>query len=317
MPPTPPTASPPADASDDRVLVLNPVSGDSNHAPEVRGWSTDLGYEVRETEGEGDALDLAREAVADGASVVAAAGGDGTVNEVIRGVVAADGLEQVTVGVVPCGTGNDFAGNIGLTGIEHAFEVLSDGDRRRIDLGFAGDRPFANSCISGLTAEASAQTDPEQKSRFGTAAYVLTTLRTLQSFDGIRVSVTLFEDDGRSPVWSGNAVALLVGNGRRFPPGGSTQANMEDGLLDVTVVRDTDPTSLLTDIASEAVFERETAHTTRYKVPRLDIEVQEADPIVFSLDGEIVCRRQLSLYARPRTLSIFVGEDYDSDPEQG
>lgn len=297
------------------VLVLNPVSGNSNHAPEVRERSSELGYEVRETEGEGDAVDLAREAVDDGATVVAAAGGDGTVNEVIRGVVAAGGLDRTTVGVVPCGTGNDFAENVGITGIDHAFEVLADGERRRVDLGFADDRPFANSCISGLTAEASAETDPELKSRFGTAAYVLTTLRTLRSFDGIRVTVELFEEDGRSPVWSGSAVAVLIGNGRRFPPGGSTQANMEDGLLDVTLVHDANSVSLLKDVAAETVLARETPQTTRYKVPRLEIEVQEADPIVFSLDGEILRRRRLSLSARPRALSIAVGEDYDPNPE--
>jgi diacylglycerol kinase family enzyme len=111
-----------------------------------------------------------------------AAGGDGTVNEVVRGVVRATALDRVTVGIVLGGTGNDFAGNVGITGIEQAFEVLDRGERRRVDFGVDDDRPFRNSCC-GLTAEASAETDPGQKERFGTVAYVLNTLRTLSEFD--------------------------------------------------------------------------------------------------------------------------------------
>jgi YegS/Rv2252/BmrU family lipid kinase len=306
---------PSTDSTDERVVILNPVSGRGDHVSAVEESAALHGYAVHETDAAGEAVTLAREAAADGAEVVAAAGGDGTLNEVVRGVGEADALDRLTVGVVPCGTGNDFAGNVGVTGIEQAFEVLEHGDCRRLDLGVAAGRPFVNSCVGGLTADASAETSTELKGRLGTLAYVVETLRTLPSFDGIRVSVEAFEASDRSPSWSGSAVAVLVGNGRRFPPGGSTQANVEDGLVDVTVVEDTGSIDLMGRAAAERLLGRDTARTTRFRVPSLTVTVEGGDPIAFSLDGEVVHRQELSIHARSEALQLAVGEGYEPTPE--
>jgi YegS/Rv2252/BmrU family lipid kinase len=310
------TEAPSGDA-DERVVVLNPVSGDSDHAETVRNRAREAGYAVRETESAGDGVDLAAEAAAAGATTVVAAGGDGTVNEVVRGVVRAAALDRVTVGIVPCGTGNDFAENVGITGIEQAFEVLDRGERRRVDFGVADDRPFLNSCICGLTAEASAETDPEQKERFGTVAYVLNTLRTISEFDSVRVTVELYDDETDATVWAGSALAVLVGNGRRFPPGGSEQADIEDGRFDVVVVHDTDSVGLVGTTLAEHVLERDTDRTSRYTVSSLDIDVKGHEPVAFSLDGEILQRRHVSLQTRSRALRLAVGPGYEPDPVGG
>lgn len=310
------STDPPNEPPDDRVVILNPASGSGDHVEEVHTRSKELGFTVRETEGEGDAIDLARDVARDGATLLGAAGGDGTVNEVVRGIGSAEAFDRVVVGVVPCGTGNDFAGNVGIEGVEHAFNVLERGERRWVDLGFAGDRPFVNSCVGGLTADASAETSGDLKRRFGTFAYVLNTLRTLREFDGIRVSVEAFEAADQSPEWSGEAVAVLVGNGRQFPPGGSRQANMEDGRFDVTLVQDTDPVDLMEKAAVERILGQETPGTTRFTTPALAIHVQEGDPVTFSLDGEVIRRRRLSLRTRPKTLRIAVGERYEPTPEE-
>src|SRR6056297_1624346 len=157
----------------DSVVVCNPVSGSGDHVPAVRDAAADHGFRVRETDHAGHGVDLAKEAVTAGATFVAAAGGDGTLNEVIRGIADAGALDRVTVGVVPCGTGNNFARNIGITDIEGAFEMFDSGERRRVDIAVADGRPFINSCVGGLTAEASAETSAELKRRFGAAAYLL------------------------------------------------------------------------------------------------------------------------------------------------
>jgi len=298
------------------VVILNPVSGTGDHAETVHELATRRGYDVRETASEGGGVTLAREAVDDGATFIAAAGGDGTVNEVVRGVEMAGALDRVTVGVVPCGTGNDFAGNIGVTGIEHAFEVFGGGDRREIDLGLADGRPFLNSCVVGLTAKASAGTDPEMKSQYGTVAYVIETLRSLRSFDGIRVRVEMYDAESDSdPVWNGSAVAVLVGNGRQFPPGGSMQGNIEDGKFNVTLVTETGSLDLVMKAAAETLLERDTPQTNRYTVPALTISAEEAEPIAFSLDGEIVEQRQLTLRVRPGAVRMPVGAAYQPVPE--
>lgn len=202
------------DSDTSRVVILNPVSGTGEHSRNVRSLADEFGYTTKETRVSGDAVSYAREAVRNGASVLAAAGGDGTLNEVPRGVDAEDAFDDVTVGVVPVGTGNDFADNIGITDAESAFDALENGERRQIDLGMANDRVFVNSCVGGLTAEASGETTPELKNRYGVLAYVITTLRTLSSFEGLRLDVRVGTRGGGAPLWDGDAILVLVGNGR-------------------------------------------------------------------------------------------------------
>jgi diacylglycerol kinase family enzyme len=333
----------------ERVLVLNPVSGTGDHVAEVRSRAADHGFEVRATEGEGDAIEFAREAAAAGASVVAAAGGDGTLNEVVRGIAAADRLDDVRFGVVPAGTGNNFAENVGVREIAHAFQIIEDGETREIDLGEANGGVFLNSCIAGLTADASAETDSEMKSRLGVLAYVLTTLRRLSEFDGMSLRVdaegvvdravepdgvdTASDANGSDPAsdanggaqtpdangrgqsWDGTALLVLIGNARRFPqPGGGTQANVEDGLLDVTIVEGAPMGNALRENPVQRLLRGGEATITRLQTPSLSIEALDDEPVQFSLDGEIVSTADLDVSTRRRSLSLFVGDGYDPDP---
>lgn len=172
-----------------RVLILNPVSGSGDHVDAVRRTAAERDRVVRETREAGDAFSFTRAAIESGATLMAAAGGDGTLNEVVRGVDAAGAFDRVTVGVIPVGTGNNFAKQIGIGDSTAGFEALDAGERRRIDLGVANDRVFVNSCIGGLTADASAETTVESKNRLGVLAYVLATLRTLSSYDGYQLRI--------------------------------------------------------------------------------------------------------------------------------
>jgi len=139
-----------------------------DHVDDAVELAADHGFEIRKTEEAGDATRFARD-VAPDADLVAAAGGDGTLNAVVNGVAAADALETTTVAVVPAGTGNNFAANIGVRGLEHAFTVIEDGRRRSIDIAMANDRIFVNSCVGGITAEASSETTTESKAEAGRA----------------------------------------------------------------------------------------------------------------------------------------------------
>ncbi|EFW94075.1 diacylglycerol kinase catalytic region [Haladaptatus paucihalophilus DX253] len=297
----------------ERVVVLNPVSGNANHREQVQRLATEYDCTVLETQGEGDAREFARHAAENGAAVVAAAGGDGTIHEVVRGLDDADALDAVTFAVIPAGTGNNFAGNVGVTGIEHAFEVLDAGERRRIDLGTTNGRPFVNSCVGGLTADASHQTDPEQKARLGVLAYVVNTLRLMTDYEGL--PLTIAASDEGDVTWSGDAVFVLVGNGRRFPAKGRTQANMEDGLLDVTVIEKTPTANLLQEATMRRLFGSETENVTHLKTPALEIAVEQDSPVEFSLDGEKGEWDGLTLGVRPRTMELCVGEEYERYPE--
>jgi YegS/Rv2252/BmrU family lipid kinase len=298
-----------------KTLVLNPVSGSGDHREDVRRRAELNGYEMVETESEGDAVDLARTAAEDGATLVAAAGGDGTLTKVIRGVAAADALDHVTVGVIPVGTGNNFAGNIGVTDIDTAFDVLENGSRRWIDLGVADDTLFLNSCICGLTADASGETTPELKNKFGVVAYALNTFQTVKEFDGLNISVDAWQADSRDPVWEGDALMVLIGNGRRFSVRGNTQANMEDGRFDVTIVEQAPATGLMGEALAERLLGSDSEKTQRFRASSLELSGLEREPISFSLDGEMLERDSLSLDVQSRTLSMAVSDEYDPDPD--
>ncbi|WP_336002024.1 diacylglycerol/lipid kinase family protein [Halorientalis halophila] len=307
-----------ADATAERVLVSNPVSGDAGHAERVRELAGEYGFAVRETEGEGDAIRFAAEAANEGADLVAAAGGDGTLNEVIRGLVRADALPEVEFAAVPAGTGNNFADNVGIEGIEHAFELIETGDRRRIDLGVADDAPFLNSAVCGLTADASADTDAEAKSELGVLAYVLETLRTAASFDGVSLDIEAFGAADGETKWTGTAVLLLVGNARCFPAQGRSQANVEDGLFDVAVVEKR-PGSDLAGLARTAVLERvlgtDAEYVTRLRAPALSVQVIDDGPATFSLDGELQSVTEVDLRTKPSAVRLPVGPAYRPNPD--
>ena len=296
----------------DRVLILNPTAGSGDEADRIRELADQHGLVVRETEEAGDAIELAREAAPD-ASLVAAAGGDGTINEVVRGLDEAEALGSTTLGIVPAGTGNNFAGNVGITDVEEAFDVLDDGEVRRIDVGMADGRPFTNSCIGGLTAEASAETTPESKSRFGVLAYVLATLRTAVEFDGLPLHIET-EGSGAED-WSGDAAFVLIGNGRRFPAEGRSQADLEDGLLDVTVIEDRPTFDLVGEAAISRLLGAETENIVRFRAERLSVSVLGGETGSFSLDGEMVSTDDLDVSVRERALDLLVGEGYEPHPD--
>ncbi|WP_135823879.1 diacylglycerol/lipid kinase family protein [Halorussus ruber] len=300
--------------SDDRILVLNPVSGNGDHRERIRKVAAEAGFTVLETCAAGEAVTFARLAAKAGADVVAAAGGDGTVNEVVRGLAGADAFEEVTFGVVPTGTGNNFAGNVGVESVEHAFEVLMGGERRRIDVATAGDDElFVNSCIAGLTAEASAATSTEMKDRLGVLAYVLTGLRTVREFDALPLAVEA-DCPTDEKTWSGEAVMVLVGNARRFPAEGRSQGNCEDGLLEATIIERMPPTNLLEEAALHRLFGDETEHVTRLLASELSIDVRRDESVGFSFDGETEEYDALTMQTNERVLELAVGENYEPNP---
>jgi YegS/Rv2252/BmrU family lipid kinase len=296
-----------------RVLVMNPQSGSADHGPEVRGRAADHGFDVRETEEEGDAVDLAAEAAESGADVIAAAGGDGTLNEVICGIDRADAFEDVTFCAVPAGTGNNFAGNIGVTSIADAFTVADRGEERVIDLGRANDEPFINSCVGGLTADASVNTSSELKERIGVVAYVVSTLRTLSDFDGVPLQVET-SDEIAEP-WGGEALIVFVGNCRRPSEDGRTQANVEDGLFEVTIIEEEPTLDLVEEAVGRRLFGNEAVDIVQRRTPELTITTEVDEEINYSLDGEMISAADLHLATERRRLKIRVGDAYEPDPD--
>jgi YegS/Rv2252/BmrU family lipid kinase len=300
----------------DRPLVIhNPRSGSGEHDDAVLKRVELLDYAIEQTAAAGDAITLARDAADSGRSTIVAAGGDGTVNEVVRGIDAAGAFEDVTLGIIPLGTGNNFAGQLGIPDLDTAFSVLQDGERRPIDLGRANDRPFVNSCVAGLTADASDETSPAMKDRLGVLAYLVTTLRSLSGYDSPRITIEGVNKAPETEAWTGEALGVLIGNGRRFAAQGGTQADMEDGRFEIAVIKNVPAIDLMSEAVSHGLLGGDAEDVVRFRTASLTVRVHDQEAIRFSLDGEIVQERQLSLDVRPRTVTVAVGDTYEPDPD--
>ncbi|QIO25153.1 YegS/Rv2252/BmrU family lipid kinase (plasmid) [Haloarcula sp. JP-L23] len=290
-------------------VILNPTSGTADHVDDVRQSADERNYTIQETTHEEHAVQLAQDAAANDVDRLAVAGGDGTLHEVVRGLVEASALGKVTLGVIPTGTENIFATAIGVASVEEGFDLLDHGERRRIDIGFAGGEPFIVSCIAGLPAEVSVAASSDLKERFGSLAFVVASLQELTEFEELHIDLTAISN-GEETTWSGEALCVLVGNVLRFVNRGG-QANVEDGLFDVVLIEQMPASDILAEATAQRVFGRDTEHVRHVQASQLEIRERGSDSITFSLDGELNTHDELVLYTDPQSLTVCVGSTYE------
>ena len=244
---------------------------------------------LKATAARGDARRLATEAVADGFDFVVAAGGDGTVNEVLNGIGdAPDGFTRARLGVLPLGTVNVFAREIGLPlRLMRAWEALQRGREMRIDLPYVEfsanetrrRQYFVQLAGAGLDARAIELVTWSLKKKLGPAAYLITGMKALREhLPNIGAKI-----DGQNA----SGELILIGNGRFY--GGPLeifpQANLSDGFLDVCVLPKANWWTLLCHIPYLAARQRLQANAVkRFRASRF--ELNSDAPASFELDGE-------------------------------
>ncbi len=187
--------------------------------------------ELRPTQSAGHATELAREAVEAGYDLIIAAGGDGTINEVINGMANSN----VVLGVLAMGTANVFALEMNIPAeIEAACEVIASGKVTTIDLGLAGDRYFSCMAGTGFDAHVIKKADSKFKRFLGALAYPIVAVREFIFYPFKKITVKLDDQPiPRKGYW------IMVSNGQYY--GGklslATYADMSDGYLDVTIFK--------------------------------------------------------------------------------
>lgn len=256
------------------------------------------------TQGPGDAGRLAREAVAAGFRTVVAGGGDGTVNEVVNGLTAA-GNPDVTLGLLPLGTMNVFAAELGIPGnrIGRAWEIIAAGHHRQVDLARANGRGFVQMAGIGFDAQAVSEVDWEMKKNFGPLSYLIAAAR-VASRELPRLLVTA--DDGQTH----EGCFVLVGNGRFYggPFNVFREAVLDDGLLDVIVCDSVTHLDLLryfpnillgTHLELEGV---EFFHARRLTVR----PAHDGERVPYEIDGEIAGHAPVDFDLQPGVLRVLV-----------
>jgi diacylglycerol kinase (ATP) len=297
-------------------VICNPSSGGGKCEPDtVREALGGLEIEWIDTEGAGDAQEAAGEWER---GLLIVVGGDGTVNEVVNGLGRAGFPEDVTLAILPMGTGNDLAATLAIPdGIEEAEEVIRQNRVRVLDVARVrsegvGERFFINVATGGYGAETSGLADEELKGRWGKLAYLRASLETTQKFDVREVRVTL-DDEERTM----RAVNVAVGN-CRYAGGGwlaAPRANPEDGLLDLVIIEDIGLKEALAlapaALARSDYLGAEGVFSARAKKIQIQTEPGGLD---FTADGEVIGDEPVEFEIIPHVLNVIVGPDYVAEP---
>ncbi|HEX7175380.1 MAG TPA: diacylglycerol kinase family protein [Pyrinomonadaceae bacterium] len=300
-------------------LIVNPVSGTDEAPEQLRVINERLRAGVGEmdivmTVAQGDAARAASEAVGAGYEQLFVAGGDGTLNEALNGVAGVPGaLESVVFGLIPLGTGNDFARALGIPeSVEEAVDVLLEGREVRVDVGALGERRFVNVSAGGFIAEVSDAVDPALKSLAGKLAYLIGGAQVLFDYEPphARVRARGIGDDGAGAFEREMQVQMfaacnsrMVGGGRPIAP----DALIDDGLLDLCIV-EAMPTlefiGLLTSIASGEHVEDERVIYLRAR----EVEIDFDRAVKVNTDGEVLETDRCRYRVEARAARFLAGD---------
>lgn len=269
-----------------------------------------IGLSVRVTWESGDTERYVSEAIEDGVHTIIAAGGDGSLSEVVAALAQRDEDSDAlpSIGVIPLGTANDFASaaHIPVPAIE-AFALIHANAAQPIDLLklAANDELHwaANLASGGFGTQVTVETHEGLKKMLGGLAYLITGMSKLGRIDPIQARIT-----GDDFVWEGAFIALGIGNGKQAGGGQALcpDALIDDGVLDCTIVPELDGevgatiATLLTE-GKEAALDRV---AVRQQLHWVAIDVRE--PLTLNLDGEPVESTHFRIDCVPRRVRMHL-----------
>jgi YegS/Rv2252/BmrU family lipid kinase len=300
-------------------VIINPAAGSGRAGRRWPEFETEMfrhGYEVKPnfTTGPGDAIRLARELAAGGARTIVCVGGDGTVNEVVNGLIA-DGRPvslETRLAIIPCGTGKDLCRTIGTRDVTTMLRALADGTTAMIDLGRVSyrdarngepvERYFANVADAGIGAETAARINASSKALGGFVSYLSGAIRSIVAFKPWRITV---EVDGE-PIYSGPAGMVVFANGRYFAGGMKVapDASLCDGKLDIFVLEGVGKRTLLTSLLPRVYRGRHIGRPGVVHLTGSEAHVTCEAGMLLELDGEQVGMTPLSVEVLPAVLPI-------------
>jgi len=294
---------------DGYYAIVNPTAGRGAAArvwPVVREVLAERGARVQlaPTRGRGHATELAQEAATAGWPVVVAVGGDGTVHEVVNGLMRASAAgEAPALGIVPVGSGNDFALLAGIPrDPAEAARRIASGTERRVDVGRVGERWFTNGVGVGLDARVAVEANRSRRFK-GIGIYLWALAKVLRGFTP---PVMRVEIDG-TEVLERPMTLVTVGNGGRHGGGFwiCPSARLDDGLLDVCVCDGLSKPRILRLLpkvmrgthAGESCVHMRTARRVR---------IASESPVAVHADGEILAEdaRELEIEIEPGRLRL-------------
>lgn len=282
------------------ALIIHGARADLPSLRHLVAWVREKGHIILPyvTWEKGDGSRLAAEAVERGVDAVIAAGGDGTVNEVLNGMSG-----DTPLGIIPVGTANDFAKQVGIpSDPDHAMDVILQRKPMRIDTAEINGRRFLNVSTGGIGAEATAETPAEAKDALGPLAYAITLTRKLAGLDP--QTATFTGDDFRIEC---KFVAFAVGNARAT--GGGTlitpRAKIRDGLMDLCIVEGM-PRIEFAMLAGKIKRGEHLASEGVHYQQSASFLIESKRPVTVNVDGESMRLKRMEYSSRPGDLAIFL-----------
>lgn len=288
-------------------VIANPAANSTRaHAEIERIKNLNPSPELHLTEGIGSARAIAWELASAGHPIIVAAGGDGTVNEVINGLAQyrlehPDEASYPTLGILPVGTMNVMACELGLPArkLESSWEIIHSGNTCVIDLWQANHQFFAQLAGVGFDAEVVQQTTWELKRRYGPLSYAISAAQVLTQ----EATMLAVEIENRPPLYG---PIVLIGNGKHYggPVPVFRDASNTDGLLDVLIFHGRGPLEMMQLVQAIATNDYTGCGDVDYlQVPSL--RVTSPVPVPFQLDGELGASTPVDFKLAPFRLRVL------------
>jgi len=270
------------------LFIVNSTAGRGKTGKKISSLVTSLNahkidYEIELTKAPKHAAELAQNAIEKGFVNIVSVGGDGTLNEVVNGIMTSGRSTEVNLGIIPEGGGNDFAGNFNLSSnIDKAVEILQKFNLRKVDVGKIEDKYFINALGIGFDARVAVISN-SIKYLNGLPRYLIAVLKALITLKMAEAEITL--DNCRF-----NEPFLLMAIGNGLSTGGgfllTPEARVDDGLLDICFISKANRRRVLnllpSAIKGKHLKEPEVVlHQTK------KIEIKSEQPLPIYYDGEL------------------------------
>jgi diacylglycerol kinase (ATP) len=286
-------------------IILNPSAGSIGDLDALTARLAQLpDAEIRLTNKPGSAARFAKTAIGKGRTTIVAAGGDGTLNEVINGI--GENFGDVRVGLLPLGTGNDFGRSIAMpVDLEAALEVIRAGETRAVDLvRVTSDevRYFVNVSAGGFSGLMNEKLTPEMKKTWGPLAYLRSAAAALPELRAYRTTLSLDNEESITM----ELYNVVVANGR-YVAGGrliAPEASIDDGLLDVILIPQRPAGEMALIAAQIALGTHLSSEAVVYRRAR-KVTVNSKPGMWFNVDGELVGNEPATFEVVPRALRFI------------
>ena len=278
------------------LVILNPAARSARAKNTWKKIERFPHCTLRTTSAPGDARAAAERAVGEGFTTIVAAGGDGTINEVVNGIAGS----EVALGILPVGTMNVFAAELGLPGgLDEAWSIIRAGHTRRIDLARANSRYFVQLAGVGLDAQVVEETSWNFKKNFGPLSYVISAAQIASR----KPPRLLVEADGVEREGS----FVLIGNGRYYggPVAFFKDARNDDGKLDVLIFKNLGYLDIVRYLGTVIVGKHTSLSDVEYFQTKKAVVSSEQN-VPVEVDGEVVMQLPVTFRISSRKLRVVV-----------